>query len=160
MTIGRALERASRGLALAGGGVLLAVCGVTVASVVGRTLFGVPVLGDFELVEIGVAVAVFAFMPYCQLVRGNVAVDLIARGLGPRARARLDAGHDLVFAAIAALLAWRLALGGSELRAWGESSMILGVPLWWAFVPIVISVALLVAVCLHGAWASIRGGRR
>ncbi|MFQ5959596.1 MAG: TRAP transporter small permease, partial [Alphaproteobacteria bacterium] len=145
--LGGVLERLAKGLALAGGAVLLAVMAVTVVSVVGRTAFASPILGDFELVEIGCAVAVFAFLPYCQLRRGNVVVDLFIRRT--HGRARLDAAHSLVYAAIAALFAWRLALGGAELRAWGETTMILAVPLWWGFVPIVASAALLVLICIY-----------
>lgn len=146
---GRILERLAKGLALGGGVVLLAVTGVTVVSVAGRTLFNSPILGDFELVEIGCAVAVFAFLPYCQLERGNVVVDLFIRRTHSRARARLDAVHGLVYASIAALFAWRFALGGWELHGWGETTMILGLPLWWGFVPIVASAALLVLICIY-----------
>lgn len=153
----RALDALARGFALGGGAVLLAVMVVTVASVIGRGLFGRPIPGDFELVEIGCAVAVFAFLPYCQITRGNVVVDLFTRGFGARTRAWLDRLHALVLAAIAALFAWRLALGGVELRAAGETSMILGVPIWWGFAPIVASSALLAVVALHMAFSG--GGR-
>ncbi len=151
--LARALDILARGFALGGGAVLLAVMAVTVASVIGRSLFGRPIPGDFELVEIGCAVAVFAFLPYCQITRGNVVVDLFTRGFGRRPRAWLDRLHALVLAAIGALFAWRLALGGVELRSAGETSMILGVPLWWGFAPIVASSALLAAVALHMAFS-------
>ena len=82
---------------------------------------------------------------------GNVVVDLFTRGLGVRPRAWLDRLHALILAAIAALFTWRLALGGVELRSAGETSMILGVPIWWGFAPIVASSALLAAVALHMA---------
>ncbi len=145
----RVLLGAADGFALAGGAVLLAVMATTVTSVIGRTLFNRPVLGDFELVEIGSAVVIFAFLPYCQLRGGNVIVDVFTRGAGARTRARLDSVHSLVYALIAALLAGRLAVGGVELRAWGETSMILAVPIWWGFVPIVASVALLTIICIY-----------
>lgn len=149
--LARALDALARGFALGGGAVLLAVMAVTVASVIGRGLFGRPIPGDFELVEIGCAVTVFAFLPYCQITHGNVVVDLFTRGLGVRPRAWLDRLHALILAAIAALFTWRLALGGVELRSAGETSMILGVPIWWGFAPIVASSALLAAVALHMA---------
>ncbi len=159
---GRVLERVAQGFALAGGVMLLAVTALTVTSVVGRSVFNRPVLGDFELVEIGVAVAVFAFLPYCQLCRGNVVVDFFAQRAGARARARAwaDAAHSLIYALIAALFAWRLALGGVELRAWGETSMILGVPIWWGFVPMAASMAVLAVVCLSTLLRSLGEARR
>jgi TRAP-type C4-dicarboxylate transport system permease small subunit len=157
---GRVLERVARGFALAGGVMLLAVTALTVTTVVGRSVFNRPVLGDFELVEIGVAVAVFAFFPYCQLCRGNVVVDFFTRRTGARARAWADAAHSLIYALIAALFAWRLALGGAELRAWGETSMILGVPIWWGFVPIAASMAVLAVVCVYTLLRSLGEARR
>lgn len=154
------LERLAAGFALAGGGILLAITAVTVISVAGRTALDRPVLGDFELVEIGCAIAVFAFLPYCQLKGGNVAVDFVIQRASARARAGLDAVHHLVYAAVAALFAWRLALGGAELRDWGETSMILAVPVWWGFVPIAASAALLVAVCIYGLIRCLKEARR
>ena len=141
-----AIDRLAWLFAVAAGGVLASVAAVTVVSIVGRTAFGVPVPGDFELVEIGCAVAVFAALPYCHLRRGNVAVELFLRRAQSPARRVVDAVNGATYAAIAAGLAWRMALGGAELRAWGETSMILGVPLWWGFVPIVASLGLLAAV--------------
>ena len=145
------LDRLARAFALAGGAVLLAMAGVTLASVVGRVTVSVPLPGDFELVEIGCAVAVFAFLPYCQLKRGHAAVDLVTRKAPPALRARLDGASGLLMAAVALLLAWRQALGGADFRANGEESMILGLPLWWAFLPIVLSLVLLVVIALRGA---------
>ena len=142
------IERLARAFALAAGAVLSAVALTTVVSIVGRTVFGVPVPGDFELVEIGCAVAVFAALPYCELRRGNVVVEVFLRRTDSPARRAVELASGLVYAAVAGLLAWRMALGGAELAAWGETSMILGVPLWWGFVPIVASLALLAAVAL------------
>ncbi len=38
--------------------------------------------------------------------------------------------------------------------------MILGVPLWWGFVPIVAAAALLAIVCLYTSLAALGGMRR
>lgn len=70
----------ARGLALCGGMVVLGMALVTVVSVTGRALSGIglaPIPGDFELVELGCAVAVFCFLPWCQVSRSHVRVDLI-----------------------------------------------------------------------------------
>ena len=92
---------------------LFALTLLTVISVVGRAAFSAPIPGDFELVELGMAVTIFAFLPYCQIVRGNVIVDLFTTRASPRTRALLDSIGNLL-TAIAALLTWRAALGGLE----------------------------------------------
>ena len=49
-------------------------------SVTGSAVFGRPFPGDFELTEMGVAVAAFSFLPYCQLTGANVTADIFTSG--------------------------------------------------------------------------------
>lgn len=158
--LGGVLEGLSRLLALGGGGVLLAVILITLGSIISGTLFNAPLAGNFELVEIGVAVAVFAFLPYGQLHGGNIAVDLLIRRLPAQAQAWFAAAGDALLALLAALFAWRLAAGGLGLAAYGDISMVLRVPVWWGYVPAVASLGLLSLVSIYTAWrgvAAVRG---
>ncbi|MDP6954176.1 MAG: TRAP transporter small permease [Alphaproteobacteria bacterium] len=155
---GRILALACSGLALAGGAVLLGIVGLTVVSILLRELTGHPIPGDYELVEVGCAVAVFAFLPYCQLAGGNVFVAFATAWAPSRLQAALDVLSRLAYAAIAALLAWRLTLGGMDLRTYGETTMVLGMPVWPTFLPIVPSLALLSIACLYTAAESLRKG--
>jgi TRAP-type C4-dicarboxylate transport system permease small subunit len=152
---GRALYAIATAVALAGGAILFALTLLTVVSVVGRAAFSAPIPGDFELVEVGMAVAIFAFLPYCQLVRGNVIVDLFTTRASARVQALLDAAGNLLYTAIAALLTWRVALGGLEVRGYGETTMVLRVPVWWGYAPAVACLALLTVVCAYTVWRSI-----
>lgn len=142
--------------AVIGGLVLVALTLLTVASVVGRSVFGRPLPGDFELVEVGSAIAIFAFLPYCQLRRGHVVVDFFTARASPRLNAGLAAVGDGLFMLIAALLTWRLTLGGLELQAYNEQSMVLRLPLWWSFLFIVPACGLLTVVCAYTAWQRLR----
>lgn len=152
----RALERTCTWLAVAGGMVMLAFTAVSVASILSRTLFGSPLVGDFELTERGTAIAVFAMLPYCHLRGGNVVVDMFV-GMFPRAvRRALAVTSDLLFTVVAALMTWRLALGGLSQYRSHDMSMMLQIPTWWVFVPMVASMALLTLVCIVRA---ARGGR-
>ena len=153
---GRALHKLAAGLAVAGGLVLVALIVMTCLSIAGRVLFSAPVPGDFELVEIGCAVAVFAFLPYCQITGGNVVVDFFTARAQPRTKALLDLLGNLAFTAIAGLIAWRAALGLADLRRYQETTMVLGLPLWWGFVPVVFSAAVLALVSAYTAWLSAR----
>ncbi len=155
----RGLELACNLFATAGGVVLVGFALMTVVSVARRYLFGEPIPGDFEMVEIGCAIAVFAFLPYCQLHRGNVVVDFFTLRAPIRLRSVLDAAGSLIYAAIAGLLIWRLSLGGYDMWRYGEQTMVLGLSRWWGFVPIVISTVLLCLVCLFTAWRSLQESR-
>jgi TRAP-type C4-dicarboxylate transport system permease small subunit len=152
--VGRVLYRAATGVAVLGGLVLFALTLLSVISIVGRVAFSAPIPGDFELVELGMAVAIFSFLPYCQIVGGNVIVDLFTSKASPRTRALLDGIGNVLFTAIAALLTWRVAVGGLEIRSYHETTMVLQVPVWWGYVPAVIFLAFLTVVCAYTVWRS------
>ncbi|KZD04268.1 TRAP transporter small permease [Oceanibaculum pacificum] len=148
---GRLLERLTAAGAVFGGLVLVALTVMTLASVLGRALFALPVPGDYELVELGVATAVFAFLPYCQMRGGHVAVDIFTAKAPLAVRGALDRIGGLLLAGIAVLLCWRLWLGGLDYRQYGETSMILALPVWWGYVPATFFCALLAATALYTA---------
>jgi len=158
-----AVERVVTWWALAGGFVLLAIVAMTVYSVVGAALFASPFAGDFELVEMGVAVAAFAFLPYCQLTGANVTADIFTM----RASRTTVAVFALVAASIAlgfsVLLLWRMRAGMIDYRTYEETTAILQIPHWIAFVPILVSLVLLALaaiVSLAEAWRDARGAAR
>jgi TRAP-type C4-dicarboxylate transport system permease small subunit len=110
----RLAERLGAALALAGAALALFIASLVTVSVGLRwaTSSGLP--GDFEMVQMAVAMAIFSFLPYTQLRRGNMLVDTFTLRLPPRAIVAIDAFWDLVYAAVAALLGWRLAVGAAD----------------------------------------------
>lgn len=157
--IDRAVVRGTTWIASVAGVVLAAIAVMTVASIIGRSLiwagFG-PIPGDFELVEIGAAVAVFGFLPYCHLNRGHVTVDILVQRLPTAAFNGFTIVGDLVIAAISIVVAWRLWFGMWEKLAYGESTMILGAPLWLGYIPAFFGAAWMVVVALYVVWRDIR----
>lgn len=166
--VGRILYRICETVAVFGGAVLVLLTGLTVISIIGRQIAGIgwlrgippfswagPVTGDFELVKLGCAVAVFAFLPYCQMAGGNVLVDFFTLKAGPRLKALLAAIGDALFTAIAATLTWRMVLGAEDLQRYRETTMVLRVPVWWGYVPAIAAMALLTVVC---AYTTLRRG--
>jgi len=89
--VGIWLERATRALALAGGFLLVGVLLMTVTSVAGRYLFNAPIPGDYEITELVCGVAVFAFLPYCQLHHANIVVEFFTSRVSRRWKRALDA---------------------------------------------------------------------
>ena len=157
---GAVLEHAARGLALAGGFLLLGVLLMTVASVAGRYLFNAPIPGDYEITELACGVAVFAFLPYCQLKGANVVVEFFTVRLRVRWKRALDALHSLVFTLVAILMAWRLAVGGLGKMADGQTTLYLGVPLYWGYFLAVIGAVLLCVICAWVFVVQLRAVRR
>lgn len=151
--LGRALDAACRFLALAGGAVLAALTLISAASIAGR-LVGRPIPGDFELVQFGCAVAIAFCLPYCQLKRGNIIVDFFTTRAGRRLQGALDAAGALLLALVMAVVAWRTGAGALAMKASGETSMIMGVPVWYVYALMTPAFALTALAGLHTAWQS------
>jgi TRAP-type C4-dicarboxylate transport system permease small subunit len=163
----RVVGRLAIGFALAGGAVLAGMVLMSTLSIGGRWLLARPIPGDYELAQLGTAVAVAAFLPYCTGRGGHVLVDFLTAGAPARVRALLDALGSLSIAAIGLLVAWRLGIGMADLRESGETTMVLAIPTWLAYAPMVPSFALLGLVALRRAAALLQearggapGGRR
>lgn len=149
--MGRVLELACKALALAGGAILSALTLMSVVSIGGR-IVGRPIQGDFELVQFGCAIALALFLPYCQLRRANIIVDFFTVRSSERTQRTLDAVGSLALAAALALVAWRTAAGTLAMKAGGETSMIMGVPLWYAYAAMTPGFALAALTGLYTAW--------
>lgn len=141
-------RRVIEGWALLGGAVLLGIALLTAWSAATGFVLGKPLPGDFELTEILVAVAVFSFLPYCQLADANVTADLFTAGAGPRTVAALGLLAALLALAISVLLTWRTWAGMLDYRQFVETTAILKIPIWAAYVPALASLVLLVLACV------------
>lgn len=148
--------------AILGGALLLAVVAINVLSVIGGVVWK-PFPGDFELTEIGVAVAAFMFLPYTQIADGNVTADIFTARASARTVAVFRLAASVVALLFAGLMAWRMYAGMGDQREYGYTTAILQVPIWLAFIPIVMSLALLAVAALvtlveSGRQAAGRGG--
>jgi TRAP-type C4-dicarboxylate transport system permease small subunit len=127
------LEKLAAAFALLGGACALGVAGMTLWSIIGRNLLASPVRGDVELSQIGIALAIALCLPWCQLRRGNIIVDFFTQAAPERVNGALDRFGALLLAVMLGLLAWRTAVGAMAVDDAGEQTMILGLPMWWAY---------------------------
>ena len=142
------LRRVSLWFALAGGAAACASGLLTVASIAGRALISKPIPGDVELVQFGIALCISLCLPWCQLHRANIIVDFFTQKLPPRTVGALDALGALLLAAMCALLAWRTAAGAVSVAGAGETTMIIGLPMWWTYVMLAPGLALTALIAL------------
>ena len=160
--VGLLLLYLTRVFALLGGIILLAVVLMTTASVAGRYLFALPIPGDYEITEFGCGVAILLFFPFCEMTFGNIKAEFFTDRLAERKRAALDLVSEIVFLGVACLLTWRFVVGGLRRMGDGQTSMELGIPLWWGYVPGTFAMILLVLVCIWRGYEATRriGGTR
>ncbi len=152
---GRVLYSISRSLAIAGGVLLSALALMTTVSVIGRSFFSAPVPGDFEIVGIGTGLVVFAFLPWCQLMRGNVIVDFFMVRAPVRSKAFCDTVGGIFYLAIGVLLTWRMIYGGLDMYEYSEKSMTINFPRWTTFPPSVLMLGFLIVVIVYTIRRSI-----
>jgi TRAP-type C4-dicarboxylate transport system permease small subunit len=126
------IARLGLALALAGGAVLLATALLATWSVTQRWITSQPVPGDFELVSLGSGIAVMGFLAHGTLRRTNIRVDSFTGWLPRGVTRAVDAFWTLVWMAVAAVLAERLFIGAQEMLRSRTTTMVLGLPSWWA----------------------------
>ncbi len=172
----RLMERLARVMAILGGLVLTALILLTCVSVLGRgantlghsgllgglgdSLIGTgvgPVTGDFELVEAGIAFAIFAFLPICQIRGAHATVDVFASLLPKRVERGLIAFWEVALAAMLVLICWRLGAGMIGKRDTGEITFLLQFPIWWAYAASFAASAVAALVGVWCAWARVAG---
>ena len=120
---GRALLAITKQLAIIGGLVFVGLVLMSLVSITGRKLFSAPLPGDVEVLQMCAAAASACFFAYCHLAHGDVKVDFFTHHMAPAKVAAMDAFGSLLVGLFGALLA---------LKDAGETSAILGWPVWVA----------------------------
>lgn len=162
----------SRLMAYLGGLMLVALIVLTCVSVLGRSLNGFlhgdfmeayapafstwalgigvgPVNGDFELVEAGVAFAIFAFLPLCHMTGGHATVDVFTSHMSDRTNRFLQMVAAFLFAAVLVLIAVQLFAGLQSKMRSGQTTFLIEFPIWWAYAASLIGAILAAVVAVY-----------
>lgn len=134
--------------AILGGIVIAALALMTAGSALSNLLLDRPLAAEHELIKHVVAVVIFTFLPYCQLVGANVTVDIFTERMGETAKTVMAMVASLLAAAFALLLLRQMSQGLQGYLRFVEVTPVLGLPLWTAFPPILFSLALLLVAAL------------
>jgi TRAP-type C4-dicarboxylate transport system permease small subunit len=157
--LGALLVKIVRWWALAGGVLTLGLALMTAASALSNLLFGRPFAADHELVKHIIAVAIFMFLPYCQMTGSNVTVDVFTEGMSTRGKNIMAAFSSLFAIAFSILLLVQMSSGFRSYLRYPEVTPVLKLPLWTAFPPILVSLALLLCAAIVTLLASARASR-
>lgn len=161
-TLDKSADLIARTLALVGGVVLLALVVLNTVSIIGRAFvpldIGIrPIRGIYDMTEIGMAVAIFAFMPWAQLKEAHARVDLFQPIIPSKLDQLLDLAFNIAMAAVAYLIAWRLYLGMLDKQSYGETTLIAQIPVWWGFAGGLVGAA---GFAIVAVFCVIRAARR
>jgi TRAP-type C4-dicarboxylate transport system permease small subunit len=150
--LGRCAHLLARWTALLGGFVLLTMIAIVVVSVIGRAFIWAglkPILGDYELISVGMGFAVFAFLPWAHLTRGHALVSLVTDTFGDRANMWILVATDLLMLCGSAFIAWRLWFGMLDKFNYRETTILLGLSMGWAFAAAFAGAAVMVIVAVY-----------
>ncbi len=121
-------DKACVALALVSGAIAAFVMAVTFVGVVMRYGFRSPLMGGFEMIEIGMGLIVFTALPLMVRNRGNISVTVLSDKFPPSLARATSVLSDLVGCALTGFIAWRVWLQGERLLTYNEVTMELRVP--------------------------------
>jgi TRAP-type C4-dicarboxylate transport system permease small subunit len=156
---GRALYHVANVLAVVGGVLSCIMAMVVTVSVAGRYAFSAPINGDYDIVGILCGCAIFAFLPYCQLHRGNVLADFFTQKASARTKAALDAFGNLIFLLAVIMFTWRLYYGMLDLRQSAEQISAFAFYRWWTVPFDIFCMIVLIGAVLYSLTEDIAGVR-
>ncbi len=171
----RLIQTLARLTALAGGLVLIGLIVLTTLSIIGRTVnkffhrdyfdqnltglsqwildLGVgEINGSYELLEAGVAFAIFSFLPIAQLYGSHATVDIFTSFLPGRSNRWIAAFWEVVLAAVIALIIVQLFSGMARYMSNGQTTLFLQFPVWWAYAASFVAGAV---ACIVGIYCAV-----
>jgi TRAP-type C4-dicarboxylate transport system permease small subunit len=154
------LGRPGRALSTLAGTMIFIMMVVTTVDVIGRDVFNLPLFGAFEMTEILMGLVIFAGMPLTTAVREHITVNFLESVVSWRVRCIQAALGDVLCAAVAAVMAWRIHLRGLDLIAAHETTMMLGVGRGYIAIVMGILLAAAALVFLCNASRSVRAASR
>jgi len=142
----RILVWIARSMTAIGAVVLAVMMFLSIADISGRNLFHKPVEGTYEIVSLMVIVVGVLGLGYCQLVKGNIMIDIFTKRLSPRGQSIMNTISYLIAIGVCVIVAWQVLLRMWDYmhRELGGKTVTLGIPLW--------PFMLLMAVCF--AWVT------
>lgn len=170
----RFIQSLARLTALVGGAVLILLIVLTTLSIIGRSLnkffhrdffdetltglsqwvldLGVgEINGSYELLEAGVAFAIFSFLPICQLYGSHATVDVFTSFMSRRKNRWIAAFWEVVLATVLILIVNQLYGGMERYIRNGQTTLFLQFPVWWAYAA---SFSAGVVACVTGVYCA------
>jgi TRAP-type C4-dicarboxylate transport system permease small subunit len=140
------IERAARALirmwAVLGGVIILVLVVITSLSALSNLAFDRPYIGEYEIAKHFVGIAIFTFLPYCQLTAANVTVDIFTDSMGLRAKTWMKFFSGVMALTFSLVLIRQMSIGFGDYIRYPEETATLHIPLWTAFPPILVSLTL------------------
>lgn len=110
-----------------------------------------PVTGDYEIVEAGIAFAIFSFLPLAQITGAHATVDVFTSFLPERPNRFLTAAAELLFALVLVIIAVQLWQGTLSKLDRHQTTFLLQFPVWWAYAASLVGAVIAAVVSVYVA---------
>jgi TRAP-type C4-dicarboxylate transport system permease small subunit len=121
---------------------------ITVADVVLRSFFGLPVRGQFELVELTLAYSFFLALPAVFLRDAHLVVDAADHFVSARVRRALDIVGAVTSLVVLAVMLWQMAPQALYVMRFGDMTFDLQIPKIWYAAPALAGIAFSAIIAL------------
>ena len=152
------LERPLRWVALAGGAMLFAIMLLVSWAVFARYVLNDPILGDTELVQIGMSIVVMLAIPYAALKGAHIRVDILDRPLGALGRFLGDVFARVLGIYVLFLLVRKALDKAFDAYEYEDVTNMIELPVWIAYAAIVAGMGLFAVVLLYQLVMQFRQG--
>jgi TRAP-type C4-dicarboxylate transport system permease small subunit len=119
---------------------LAAMMLLTVADVVLRSFFAIPIRGTSELIELGLAASVFLALPAVFLRDEHLVVDVVDQFASRPLVRLLDLAGAVISLAVLALMAWQMVPLARTMAEFGDVTSNLSIPKLYYWVPVLVGV--------------------
>jgi len=151
-------ERLLKYVALAGGLILFALMVLVSVAVFNRKVLNEPILGDFEIVKIGLSVVVMLAMPYVTLRGAHIRVDILDQFIGSYGRFFGDVFARLVSCFVFTLLIMKTWNKMLDAHKYGDVTNMIEIPVAIAYGAITLGFGLSIVVLAWQLYSQCRQG--
>lgn len=139
-------DRAPYVLALAAGVCLLVMLVIVFVAVIFRYVFGTPILGVNEIVQLASVGVVMLALPYCTSQGAHVGVDVLDNAIGATGRFIGDIQSRILSGFVLAVLVQRAFYKALDAYEYNDATNMLGIPVWPFYAFIAAGMALCVVI--------------
>lgn len=127
---GNLVSRSSRAANRVGLALLVLMALITLADVIGRSVFNKPISGAYEITELTFIIMIALMLGYSAIVQVHVRIDIVVTHFPRKAQIVIDAISHLLMVAFFLVLSWRVCVHSIATESKGLVSGVLSIPIF------------------------------
>ncbi|MDQ0341027.1 TRAP-type C4-dicarboxylate transport system permease small subunit [Caldalkalibacillus uzonensis] len=146
----------SKGLHYVAHLILLIMMFTVTVDVLGRFLINRPLLGSYEITQMGLALTVFFSLAYTHYVKEHITIDFVVEKFPPTVQKIFDIVISLVIAALMGVICWQLWESAQRFLKSNAVTGDLGIPVYIFYIMAMVGTVVFALVAFVNALALIQ----